>query len=197
MYLHFSDWSMFMKTLDKKGIPHGDKIIKIYALEKDPKEVLQRPSLYTHKVDDMPFREDETFSYEERGSYTGPELKAKLTEMGLNEDGKRYARALFRFSNLPEIQSCQYMMSAKNPDGCWMFSNPFDDIDGLDRAAWNPARNPALHLDIFSEQSLARLRQIVNIDNSELLVPWGREIMKLISPERVQTLEGSPSKVEF
>lgn len=198
MYIHFSDWSMFMGTLNKKGIPHGDKIIKIYACKEDPRTILKRPTLYIDEVSDAPFTEDEVFDYNDRGSYTGPKLEAKLTEMGLDEEGKKYARALFRFANSPKIQSCQLMMSVKNPDGSWMFSNPLDDIDGLDMAARNPkGRNAAQHLDIFSEQSLARLRQMVDIDKRELLVPYGREILQLIYAEKEESPEGTPNRVEF
>ncbi|MDO8570669.1 MAG: hypothetical protein Q7R97_03745 [Candidatus Daviesbacteria bacterium] len=185
MNLHFSNWSAFMPLLDQKGIPHGDTIIKIYGSRRDPREILKRPSLFVFNINDSSFGKDEVFKYQNRESYTGLILENKLEEIGLNEAGKEYARALFRFSNLPEIQSCQFMMSIKNPDGKWMFDNPFVGIDGIRLARINPQKgNPALHLDIFSQESLFRLRQLFDIDREECLVKYSTEISRLISLER-------------
>lgn len=189
MFLHFSDWSTFLETLDKKSIPHGDKIIKIYACPYNPRELLNRPKLFTVEGQDTPFTEKEVFSYPGRESYPGPKLEARLTEVGLKEDAKRHLRALFRFANSPEIQSCQWMMSAKNPDGSWMFAHPFSEIDGIDTVLRDPRHRPGpLHIDIFSEESLARLRQMVSIDQTDLLVPWGKEVIKLIYPPQAERI---------
>lgn len=185
MYLHFSNWSAFMPLLDQKNIPHGDTIIKVYTSRLDPREILGRKKLFVINVDYSLFKETDIFKYKDRENYTGLILENKLDEISLDTDGKERARALFRFSNLSEIQSCQFMMSIKNPDGKWMFDNPFAGMDGVQLARIKPQKgNPALHLDIFSKESLFRLRQLFDIDREEFLVEQGREIPRLISLER-------------
>ena len=40
MYLRFEDWTTFTSKLDKKGVRHGGKIIKVFATDENPRENL-------------------------------------------------------------------------------------------------------------------------------------------------------------
>ncbi|HLL61215.1 MAG TPA: hypothetical protein VK338_05840 [Candidatus Nitrosocosmicus sp.] len=53
MYIYFEDWTEFMFILDKKGIPHGDKIIKVFAIEDNPKQIIGREDLAVIEVNDQ------------------------------------------------------------------------------------------------------------------------------------------------
>lgn len=64
-------------------------------------------------------------------------MEEHLRELGLSEDAKDYARAIFRFSNLPVLEICQYAMEAKQ-GGEWFFKHPFDHLHGLDESVVNP-----------------------------------------------------------
>ncbi|GEM_PF-2245192 len=169
MNLYFSDWSGFLNQLSNKGILHGGRIIKVYATEKDPREVLGRPNLFILQSDGEPFTKDEIFSYPERESYKGTDLEEEMIKIGLTEDPKKHLRALFRFANRKDLEACQYAMSVKE-NGAWRFKHPFEDLDGIDTAIRSPQRrSAAIHLDIFSPRSLQRLRGIVNIDQRDLI----------------------------
>ncbi|MFA5933440.1 MAG: hypothetical protein WCV81_04155 [Microgenomates group bacterium] len=201
MYLHFSDWSHLKNSLDEKGIPHGNKIIKIYAGENDPRVILKRQNLFTIESDGKPFRPNEIFHYENRKSYTGSELEEKLNSLGLDEVAKPRLRALFRFSNLPEIQSTQDMMATKNPDGSWKYNDPFEDIDGIELALRVPQRRTTLHADIFYESTLQRLKDFFaknsfNIEDPESFVSYNKELIGLLNKENKKPIEGSPNKPE-
>lgn len=184
MFIHLSDWSLFLNELDRKGVPHGGRIIKAFAIEENPALKLGRPSIFTVCSKSSPFLEDEFFSYAGRETYSGPKLEKDLRDIGLDEISNRHVRALFRFGNSPEIQSCQTMMAQRSSNGEWIFKHPFNDIDGIEAAIRNPRRALSIHLDMFCPETLTRLRKVFDIDNKELLVLYGKEILSLISPEK-------------
>lgn len=197
MYLSFSDWSSFIKDLDRKGIPHGDKIIKVYATREDPRRLLKRPDIFVVESNGDPFTEEEFFKYPGRQAYRGQELEESLVERGLTEDAKERFRAIFRFANLPETQFCQYAMPYTQ-DGKWVFDHPLDIIDGLKLAARNhEGRSAGIHLDIFSARSLANLRKLFDIDQEKRLVDVKTELKRLINNENGLRLEGRARGREF
>lgn len=197
MFLYFSDWTSSIETLDEKGFSHGDKIIKVYACEQDPRELLNKPNLFVIKGNSEPFAENEIFHYPGRKSYTGPELEEELVNIGINEVAKKYFRAVFRFDTSPEVQSNQCMMGMKNLDGSWTYNHPFESIDGAYPAAkYHGYRDVALHTDIFDPESIARLRKIVDLDDPELVASY-RDVPKVVRQEAaVQTKEGNFTTVE-
>lgn len=171
MFLFFEDWSepMFMSALDEKGIPHGDRIIKVMASDKNPRESL-RPEIAVFESDDGPLT-TEAFRYPDRGVFTGSELEERLAKSGINDTSVRIVRALFRFANRKDVQSCQEAMSIKNDRGEWVISNPLEDIDGIEAAALgDPRRVTCIHLDIFRLDTIRRLRRLVDIDDKNQLV---------------------------
>lgn len=175
MYIHFEDWSnpWFLSQLDKKGIPHGNKIIKACATFQDPRELTGKSSLSVVESDNSPFKEVEVFRYEGRRNYTGTELEEDIARMGFGDVGKATIRAVFRFANKEGAEFCQAAMAAKYENGMWRFNHPFDDLDGLEEAQRDPVRRePLIHLDLFFPASLERLRKIVNYENPANVIGW-------------------------
>ncbi len=170
MYLRLEDWSLefFLSRLEEKGLKHGGHIIKVYASEVDPrtKDMYGRETVAVVEIDDSPFREDEIFNYEGRGTYTGVQLNQRLGELGLNEDAKKRMRALFRFANLPETGFTREAMQLRNTEGNWLIDHPFGDIDGVSRAVQLPEKYSAtVHLDIFVPTSLEKLARLLGVDD--------------------------------
>ncbi len=196
MFLHFSDWSEFIKSLEEKGIPHGGRIIKVYASHEYPGNTLGRLTIPKVEVSGEPFTNNEVFAYPERESYTGTELEEEMTRKGLSEAAKFYVRALFRFANSEELQACQFAMSLKDEGGNWMFDHPFEDLDGITESLSNPRRNGAIHLDIFGPRSLVNLQKFVDFNDETQLIDKRRELLRLIMPERNITPEGQVSNPE-
>lgn len=170
MFIHFEDWSspIFLNQLTTKNIPHGDKIIKVFASDENPNTIFKKPGLVVLEMDDSPFSSEEAYDYGDRGRYSGTQLEKKLAGYGLNDFGKRTMRALFRFSNQEGF--CQAAMETKVDDK-WLIDHPFGDIDGITNAITNPARENSIHLDIFFPSSLERLKSIVNFDKPDATVP--------------------------
>lgn len=169
MYLYFGDWSQFIPTLDRKGIPHGGRIIKTYPSLVNPREVLSRPSLTIWEEDETPFRPSELFVYPQRKTYSGPELEGDLANFTQDEFGRRIIRSLLRFAHHPDRAFVQYAMGMKI-EGEWFIDHPFKDLhlpvfrEGDSRASAN------IHLDVFMPPSLENMRKVVDFDNPQLLV---------------------------
>jgi hypothetical protein len=179
MYLRFEDWTLplFLNALDKKGLPHANRIIKIYSSEQDPRQVLGRSALTVIEKPGEKFSDKDEFAYTDRESYSGSDLEDKLSEYRFGEVGKKVTRSLFRFSNA--LGFCQAAMAARRPDGEWIVKHPFRDIDGLELACRSLRREYAIHLDIFFPDSIVSLGQIVDIDNPDNLINL-RESAKLL-----------------
>lgn len=166
MYLHFEDWSnqLFLNQLKAKGIPHGEKIIKVFASVDDPRIILRKPDLVALEISGKPFPKDEIFDYGERGKYSGKMLEEKLLGINLSDFGKEVIRSLFRFANQEGFtQTAMEIMI----DGNWLIEHPLGDIDGIDIAKRYSDREKAIHLDIFLPQSLEHLREILDFTNPE------------------------------
>jgi hypothetical protein len=169
MFLYFEDYSQFIPTLNLKNLPHGNKIIKVYPSDLDPRLVLGKPDIAVIKSEDQPLS-DETFIYPDREIYKGYQIESKIIELNLNQLGMRAVRSLFRFSNRADLGFCQTAMNIKR-DGMWLIDHPLDDIDGIPQAVMNPEkRSLAIHLDIFMPESLRRLDRLIGWQNSEHLV---------------------------
>src|SRR5690349_2539649 len=106
MYLRFEDWSNFLFVLDKKGYPHGDRIIKVYTSQEDPRGLYDKPDLVVFKSEGHPFS-DEVFDMGDRGQFSGKDIEAQLATKGVTDKGKEIVRALLRFSTTEETQFTQ------------------------------------------------------------------------------------------
>lgn len=180
MYLFFSDWSQFLPLLEARGIPHGGRIIKAYAVKQDPKITLKKPGLVVLESTTQPFTKDEVFDYGERGTYKGPKLEEEMQRLGLSAIASQTIRALFRFANAKENAFCQYAMSIQ-VEGRWFIDHPFGGLHGLDKAIEDPERRSrSIHLDIFTERSLTVLRRIIDFERPELLAK-SIEVQRLIN----------------
>lgn len=183
MYLHFEDWSPFLGQLNRRGIPHGGKIIKVYPTEEDPRKVFRKETLTVIQSPEEPF--SESYDFGERGVYTGMDLERYLEKRSLTELGKRVTRALFRFAASPEYGFTQRAMAATR-DGKWHINHPIQDIDSLSYAK-TEGREMNTHLDIFFGPSLEALRQIVDYNTPEQIISLGErrefERAKLIDSE--------------
>jgi len=164
MYIHFEDWSepLFVEMLDKKGLPHDGRIIKVFADVDDPRVKFEQSGLTVIEGNSAAFSTEESFDYGERGAYSGPQLEETLAAFDLDETGEFSIRSLFRFSN--EFGFCQAAMSARK-EGQWLIDHPFGDLDGVANATSNPARSHGIHLDIFFPDSIVALREVVDFDD--------------------------------
>jgi hypothetical protein len=170
MFLYFEDYSSWLSILDKKGILHGGNIIKVYALQEDPRILLGNPRLAVIESNDHPFA-NELFSYNGRESYTGKQIEELIGGLHINDIGTTVVRALFRFSNRDDLQFCQVGMGIKNHDGGWLINTPLQDIDGLEQASRQPgSRSLSIHLDVFVPESLQRLDALIGFHDPEHLV---------------------------
>lgn len=171
MFLYFCDWTnkTRLKNLKDRGAPIGEKLIKVYASVENPQLYINRPVLVLVS-DCSAFPDNEAFEYPNRGIYTSSRLEEDLTALGQEEYSKQFIRSLFRFGNRHDIACIQYGMEAIQ-NGEWVFKHPFDTLHGIDGIVRNPAfRNPAVHLDIFSQRTLSRLGKIIDLENKSNLL---------------------------
>lgn len=169
MFIHFEDYTQFTWVLDKKGISHGGRIIKVFATRDDPRSIFDKPTLQSLQLSDEPLTEMDKFDFGERNIYTGSDYEIYMTNHVFTELGKRIARTLIRFASQENTGFTQAAMNAKYKDGSWLISHPLEDIDSLNKASINGKEN-LLHLDIFFPESLRRLKQIVDFDNPALVL---------------------------
>ena len=152
---------MFLETLERAGKPHGGRIIKVFASEADPRQIVDQPELTVVEVADHPFGLDEIYEYPGYRVYSGPEIEGTLAGYGLDDRINRMARSLFRFAN--EQGFCQAAMAARWEDGTGI-KHPLEDIDGLPPAE-RPVSTQDIHLDIFFPRSLVVLKEVVDYDD--------------------------------
>lgn len=191
MFIYFEDWSYSgnFETLDAKGMPHGDKIIKVYPADKDPRILDEKyANVRVVEVSDNPFKE-EIFHFPERGTFTGMDIENAFNTAGYPESAKPFGRALFRFAT-EEFQTTDAI--SIQIDDVWVIDHPIQTIDGIRHVLNNPERGKyMLHLDIFTSHSLARLESTIDFRNHpELLVPR-RQGLRL-----KQELAGIPRQAE-
>lgn len=164
MYIRFEDWTFpyTLNVLNQKKIPHGNKIIKVFATEEDPRVLFEKPTLTVLEVDDSPLT-DEQYDFGERGIYSGKDFEQYLTGKKLTEKAKRVARALIRFGT----PFAQKAMEARTEEG-YLINHPLDGIDGFQYGTEQFVGSELeriLHLDIFFPESLAKLREIVDYED--------------------------------
>lgn len=167
MYLYFEDYSHFLGYLDDRNMPHGNAIIKVLASPVNP-QIINSDVTVLEARDDI-FAHGEHYKYGDRGTYTGWDIERQLTDFGISSQGKRIARALFRFANAEETQFTQSAMRLTRDDD-WLINHPLLDIDGINPKKYRPDRDFSLHLDIFLEGSLERLRKIVDYQQPQVLL---------------------------
>lgn len=185
MYLFFSDWSSFTGTLDRKGIPHGGRIIKAYGLFQDPREVFNKPQLIVINQKDSRFDDNEIFRYSFRGVYTGSNLEDHLDNLRLPEEDRRRTRALFRLANREGLEFCQFAMGIR-VNNQWLIEHPLHDLHGVKESQSNPEFwGRRIHLDIFADESLQRLKTVVDFNNPELLADK-QDISRTLRSARIE-----------
>jgi len=181
MRLHFEDWSSYTNVLDRKGISHGGRIIKIYTGEDLGR--FRKQNLVTVESSDEPFG-SEVFDFGERGKFTGRDIENAILARTTNKDAARIARSLLRFS-LREDTGFVYAGMQVKVGERFLINNPLDEIDGWEYVPAGHAHK--LHLDIFVSSSLERLRGIVNFDDSEQILT----LSDLIEARRKEGLAGN------
>lgn len=168
MYLHFEDWSSFIPWLDQRGVKHGEKIIKVYASDEDPREKFNKSTLAVVESSDEPFTEDDVFDFGERGVFTGLDYERSMAERGVNDKAARIARALARFATREDARFAYVGMQQVKADGTFLIGHPLDGIHGWEWVL--RGKEEFLHLDIFTSISLPRLRGIVDFENPALIL---------------------------
>jgi hypothetical protein len=171
MFLYFSDWTspQNLEKLEERGFPHAGKLIKVFASSENPSDKIGRKLSIT-QVDDSPFEPDVEFKFQGRAYWTGSELEVYLDHFHLKDEEEQKARSLFRFANSPEMEITQLAMLARRAvTGTYHYNHPLAIIDGLDEARERGRLN-GLHLDIFTQRSIDRLANIINLENTEGLV---------------------------
>lgn len=190
MYLRFEDWSQFTGYLDRKGISHGGRIIKIYATDEDPRIKFGKEGLAVVESSDEPFKSDEVFDFGERGVFTGQDLEDAISAKQANELAGRTARALARFAVREDTRFAYVGMQVKVGER-FLIQHPLDGIDGWERVVGGQqGQEGSLHLDIFTPTSLGRLRQIVDFEDSTRIrthadrIAFGKEQLRARGKER-------------
>jgi hypothetical protein len=179
MYIYFEDWSEFLGFI-RKDLPHGEKIIKVYASPEHPKSKYGRDDMAVVEVDDTSLRDDEIFCYEGRGEYSGADLEKILDEKRFSDEAKRRIRALFRFDNQENTRFAQEAMATKTPEGDWIIDHPLEDLDGvMEKRTEIVLDGSALHLDIFFAVSLQRLFEVIGYSQEG----------QIVHPERIISRE--------
>lgn len=167
MYLYFEDWSAFIADLEKKNVPHGGKIVKVFASEHDPREYFDNPRLSVVETDAAPLHQQDFYFHNNR-VFPGEEIEALMGDVGLREPARRIVRALLRFADSAEIwqEEMDIRVSCRR-----LINHPLDKIDGLIKAAVDPGgRTGIIHMDLFTAAALQRLKNVVDHDNRLLLV---------------------------
>ncbi len=166
MHIRFEDWTEAMYFLERKKVPHGTKIIKIFASDEDPREKYGKATLKVVEVGDEPFREDEVFDAGNRGTFTGKDIEEAIAAKGTNELAVRTARALARFALQPELKFAQTGMEIK-VDGQYLLNSPLEGIDGWKRTTGGQEGGEHLmHIDVISPKALRALGRIVDFEDS-------------------------------
>lgn len=175
MFIHLEDWSapMFFAQIEKKGIPHGDTFIKIFASFENPVESFSnKPDLAVFEISGEPFSSDEYFQFSDREPYTGDVLEQDIQALQLTKPGEQVVRALFRFASREDIGIIQNVMRLRNDDG-WILQHPFQEIDGIRPSKrYTGEKETSIHIDIYHPSSLAVLRHFIDIDNAENLLSF-------------------------
>ncbi|HEY5442209.1 MAG TPA: hypothetical protein VIJ68_01585 [Candidatus Saccharimonadales bacterium] len=169
MHVYFEDWTTpgSLEALTERGVPHGYRLIKVFASARNPREVLARQSLMTKIAAGGTFTPDEVYDYGDHGVYTGTEVEQVLAGYDLTNGGNHVARSLFRFSNQWGLY--QAIRLARESTR-WQPEGILDDIQGLGKASKDPTHEKDLHLDVFSPEALQKLQTIIHYVNPRLLL---------------------------
>lgn len=179
MYLHFEDWSdapSVGERLKALGFPQEQRVIKVFACPKDIRQSLGKSALTVMEADGNVFSDVESYTYEHRRTYTGPELEQDLGQYELDADAASITRSLFRFSN--EHGFCQAAMALKKK-ATWAIRHPYQSIDGIAVAQKRPSRRAAIHLDIFLPDSLRLLEAMAGLENPDSILNWHEGVRRL------------------
>lgn len=187
MFIRLEDWShpIFFSQIQRKGVPHGDRFIKIFASEENPRLYTAKP-IHVFESSGTPFRADEMYQYPNRDSFTGMDLEKEVQHLMLSSHGQERVRALFRFAH-HDIGIIPHIMSVQE-NGEWVFSHPFEEIDGIrPTKKFYGNKELDIHIDIFHPSSLAVLRQSVDLTDSTRMLNFreGRILKQHLSdPEK-------------
>ncbi len=181
MYLRFEDWSAKLDLLDRKGVVHGGRIIKVKATDEDPRERFGKNNLAIIESSGKPFTDD-VFNFGKRGIFTGKDLEETFLAKGLNDIALRTVRALVRFSTRQDTGFAYVGMQIK-VGSKFLLDHPLDGIHGwkyVEQGRLGQEEN--LHLDIATSISLGRLKRIVDYDDPSQILS-GLEIKEYMRRE--------------
>lgn len=178
VFLYASDWTTprNLEWLETNGFQNSGKLIKIFAAETDPSEILKR-QISTAQESSEPFIEG--YKYQSHGPWLPSDMEFYIEHYCRGDvQAMRKARALFRFANKQELGIIDLAMSIKNKEtGQRHYSHPLKIIDGLEEVH-DRGRTHGLHLDIFTPRSLDRVSQILNLNDPSNLATK-REVIQV------------------
>ena len=152
-----------MFVLDRKGLPHGHFIIKVYSHSSSPTDIFAKSHLRSLKIDHSRLKPHEVFDYTPRAVYTGQDIESSLSLLALTPDILDQARSLFRFANLPQIRSAQTAMELTDTQNRFIIDHPLEVIDCLIPNPCIKKKSSPPHLDIFHPETLNRLFHFLNL----------------------------------
>jgi hypothetical protein len=169
MFIHFENWSFSKGILDKKGIFHEGKIIKVFATSLDPRELFGNSRIKAIKVSSEPFK-NEIYEFTDGVIWKGKDLEENLEKKGISEKEKQIARTLFRFQTKILFPGNSLKEIKINPQ--LIAEDPFGVIHGISTRSISGRHGEDFHLDIFSKFALSKLRKVLDYENPVLLVPF-------------------------
>lgn len=164
IFLYFQDASNFIYRLNERGIVHGGRIIKVFPTLVDPR---------TKLGDQITVVTEESAQFDPNAQFLGSNGHLFETRLLAQLPGDRthsqleqmFAYALLNFSHRHRILETTYqMIDGENKP---LIKHPWDIVAGWPHSWRVPG---ALHVDIFSVDSLNTLRSIVDYDDPRNLV---------------------------
>ncbi|KKS84589.1 MAG: hypothetical protein UV59_C0017G0042 [Candidatus Gottesmanbacteria bacterium GW2011_GWA1_43_11] len=172
MLIHFENWTstLTQSMVVNFGFPRPEYVIKAFAHahKRNDLPIETHPDLITIPIDDAPLRPSEWFYYGTREFYQGSELEESIRAYGLPDHANEIIRALFRFANDWSIG--RQAMEAVH-DNSWLITHPLQIIGGIARAQQDSRFIPDIQLNIFSSESLRKLRHAIDYTDARYLLP--------------------------
>lgn len=149
MYIFFVDATdtRWLDNLNKKKIPHAGRIVKVFVSKTNPRTLSGKKDLFYIPKD---------------GKYD-PSIAAfreRLLARGFNDTTVAYPLTLFEFSK--KMGFLAHFIMAKGYD-----KDPLDHLHGYKRAKTDPWR---IHIDVFTQEGISKLRRVLDIDNPEMVL---------------------------
>ncbi len=187
MYIHLEDWThpLFISQIEEKGVPHRNKLLKIFSSPEDPRKFLvDKSELKVTEISGELFDQEEIYYYQDRGKYRGEELERTTQDLQLGMKGQEVLRSLFRFANT-EVPLIPNIM-AMQENGMWVFDHPFDEIDGIQQdKRFRGDKESQIHIDVFHPSSIEIVEDFVNIHDEGKILGYreGQMLRRTLSIE--------------